>query len=89
MKKNNHINRIKKVYALQEYYLLTCKRGIPRIRIYENISCLFPMSISTFDNYMSENVRLRIKELNIDIYELTKYKNNVIKALQLFETSIV
>ncbi len=82
-------NKIKQVYAIQEYYIHKSTLGLPRIRIYDNVARLFPISISTFDRYLARNVRKEISDLRLDINELNKYKDDVIKAIQELEEPFI
>jgi hypothetical protein len=75
------LNRLKKIYVLQEYYLLKKEEGVTTKRIWENVSMLYPMHLDTFYAYLNTNARRRLKEHGVDLEELTKYKDNVIKAL--------
>lgn len=85
----NQVNRLKRVYAIQEYYKIKKADGVMVCRIWENVCKLFPMSDVTFYNYMNENARKSLRELNVDFDELNKYKEDVIKSIQSLEKSII
>jgi hypothetical protein len=85
----NQINRLKRVYVIQEYYLIKKKDGVTNKRIWENVCTIFPISKDTFYNYLKENARKALKENDVDIDELNKYKEHVINTLQGFEKPII
>jgi len=81
------INKMKIIYIIQEYYLEKRKLGIPVKRIWENVCAVYPMSIGTFYNYMSENVRAKLKESDIDLEKLNKTKDYVIETISTIEAA--
>lgn len=85
----NQINKIRRVYVIQEYYLMKKKDGCTNRRIWQNICNIFPISEVTFYGYLKENVRKELKENAVDIIELNKYKENVIEAISKLEKPII
>lgn len=73
-------NRILLIYALQKYYLIQQRRGVKVRCIYEQIIALYPMSITTFYNYMSTATLPYIHK--IEKPKLIKFTKNVIESLQ-------
>ncbi|MEA3450282.1 MAG: hypothetical protein U9Q83_00095 [Bacteroidota bacterium] len=73
-------NRLLLIYALQKYYLHQQKRGVKIRCIYEQITALYPMSKTTFYNYMSTAPSKYLK--TIEISKLQKFTTNVITSLQ-------
>jgi hypothetical protein len=85
----NQVNRLRRVYVIQEYYLLKKEDGVTNKRIIANICNILPISKDTFYKCLKENARKMLRELNVDFVELNNYKDNVIKAIQQLEKPII
>jgi hypothetical protein len=69
---NSNINRLKRIWVVQEYYHERNKEGVTTVRIIADISKIYPMSAACFYNWLGINARKLLKEADIEQAELNK-----------------
>jgi len=77
----NNLNHYKQIYFIQQYTLKMQKKGIKNVRIHENLSKVYPMTIQTFYSYLAQNVKAKLRAMKVDFNELKKeseYINSII-----------
>ncbi len=79
--KNSHVNKLKIVYFIQEYTKLRQSKGIPNTRIIKNLSVLYPISSTTFYNYMGSNAKSQLRLAGIIPESLDKQKNIIVNLI--------
>ena len=78
---NTHVNKLKIVYFIQEYTKLRQSKGIPNTRIIKNLSVLYPISITTFYNYMGMNAKSQLRQSGIVPESLDQQKDFIVNLL--------
>jgi len=80
---NNNINKLKRIWVIQEYYQERKKEGITTVRIIEDINKIHPMSSQCFYNWLGVNARRLLKEAAVEQSELNELLERYREAINM------
>ncbi len=74
-------NHYRLIYFIQEYTKLMQSKGVPNIRIYDNVKQIYPISLNTFYNYLTVNVKSELRKLDEDFERLNTLRDYIIAII--------
>lgn len=80
---NNNINKLKRIWVIQQYYQERKKEGVTTVRIIADVNKIHPMSNACFYNWLGINAKRLLKEAEVEPAELTDLLNRYREAINV------